>query len=272
MIELFYWFMFLIALVFSTISIMAGIGGAILFAPFFLLVLGLDPVTAITAGLVIELFGFGSGLTAFLRRKLVNFHVVHQLFGAVILGALLGIVVRTVVPDYFLTFLLTMFLFVISFLFLSKTKKAGPRHPLHIPHIHLHFFHELPHIHPTIKFLTFIGSMLVTSISTGLGEINEYNFNERLKLPFAVAAGTSIFLVTMAALVGTVPHLFLLSVEAPHVAKQLFSILLFTLPGVVIGAQFGVYFSKKVRFKFVEHTMGVVFFFIALALLYSMFF
>ena len=50
------WFMFPVAIGIATIAMMAGIGGAILFAPFFMLVLKLDPLIALGAGLVIEFF------------------------------------------------------------------------------------------------------------------------------------------------------------------------------------------------------------------------
>jgi hypothetical protein len=40
------WFMFPVAVGIATIAMLAGIGGAVMFAPFFMLVLRLDPLCA----------------------------------------------------------------------------------------------------------------------------------------------------------------------------------------------------------------------------------
>ena len=55
------WFMFPVAVGIATIAMLAGIGGAVMFAPFFMLVLRLDPLIALGAGLAIEVFGVSSG-------------------------------------------------------------------------------------------------------------------------------------------------------------------------------------------------------------------
>ena len=67
MIDASFWFMFPVAVVIATIAMLAGIGGAVMFAPFFMLVLKLDPLIALGAGLVIEVFGFSSGVIGYWR-------------------------------------------------------------------------------------------------------------------------------------------------------------------------------------------------------------
>ena len=69
------WFMFPISIVIATIAMSSGVGGAIFFAPILLLGLGLPPEVAIGVGLITEVFGFTSGLIAYLRRKLVDFRL-----------------------------------------------------------------------------------------------------------------------------------------------------------------------------------------------------
>ena len=72
------WFMFPVAVGIATIAMLAGIGGAIMFAPFFMLVLRLDPLIALGAGLAIEVFGFSSGVIGYLRKKVIDFNIVRQ--------------------------------------------------------------------------------------------------------------------------------------------------------------------------------------------------
>ena len=61
--------MFSVSVGIATIVISAVIGGAVLFAPFFMLVLRLDPLLALAAGLAIEVFGFSSGVIGYWRKK-----------------------------------------------------------------------------------------------------------------------------------------------------------------------------------------------------------
>jgi len=44
------WFMFPVGIVIATIAMTAGIGGAVMFAPFFMLVLKIDTLTALATG------------------------------------------------------------------------------------------------------------------------------------------------------------------------------------------------------------------------------
>ena len=62
-----YWYVFPVAIVFATIAMASGVGGATFFAPFFILVLRLPPEVAIGTGLITEVFGFASGLFAYVR-------------------------------------------------------------------------------------------------------------------------------------------------------------------------------------------------------------
>ncbi len=58
MIDTSLWFMFPVAVVIATIAMLAGIGGAVMFSPFFMLVLRLDPLIALGVGLAIEVLAF----------------------------------------------------------------------------------------------------------------------------------------------------------------------------------------------------------------------
>ena len=72
------WFMFPVAAGIATIAMLAGIGGAVMFALFFMLVLRLDPLIALGVGLAIEVFGFSSGVIGYLRKNVINFNIVKQ--------------------------------------------------------------------------------------------------------------------------------------------------------------------------------------------------
>src|SRR5512146_422361 len=74
------WWVFPIALPICVTVCTLGIEGAILFVPFFtilfpLLAFNLTPIQAISIGLITEVFGFASSLTAFWRAKLIDFNI-----------------------------------------------------------------------------------------------------------------------------------------------------------------------------------------------------
>ena len=98
MIDTSLWFMFPVAIGISTIAMLAGIGGAIMFAPFFMLVLRLDPLLALGAGLAIEVFGFSSGVIGYLRNKVIDFNIVKQLIILTIPATIVGVVLGRVFP------------------------------------------------------------------------------------------------------------------------------------------------------------------------------
>ena len=85
-----YWFMFPIAIVFATTAMASGVEGATFFTPTFILALGLPADIAIGTGLITEVFGFASGLTAYARRRLIDYRLGFSLLVVTIPMALLG--------------------------------------------------------------------------------------------------------------------------------------------------------------------------------------
>jgi uncharacterized membrane protein YfcA len=73
-----FWYMLPIGIVIATIAMASGVGGATFFSPLFILGLGLSPELAIGAGLIVEVFGFGSGVYAYVKRQLIVFALVSS--------------------------------------------------------------------------------------------------------------------------------------------------------------------------------------------------
>ncbi len=108
-------------------------------------------------------------------------------------------------------------------------------------------------------------------ISSGLGEINEHNFVNRMKLSIPAASGTSVFLVAISAIVGIITHGFFLFTEGAAVFSEVGGIVLFSVPGVVLGAQLGVFFSGRVNEKIMRKFIMVLFGLIGIMMIYTVF-
>ncbi|MFC1875223.1 sulfite exporter TauE/SafE family protein [Chloroflexota bacterium] len=258
-----FWFMLPVAIAIATIAMMAGIGGAILFAPFFMLVLKLDPVVALGAGLVIEFFGFSSGVIGYLRKREIDFSLVKSLVIFTVPATIAGVFLGRLVPAFSLQIMIIALLVYLAYQFIFTGKECVPKDP-RCTGTSGKSDRWLPNWKTRTSSL--LGGLLVGMISTGLGEINELNFLKRMKLPVATASGTSVFLVAMSAIAGSIVHgYFLLSEGNLAVLTDVVSVLVFTVPGVIIGAQIGVLLANGIN----AHLMGklVGFLFLVLAVL-----
>jgi uncharacterized membrane protein YfcA len=257
MIELELWFMFPVAVVIASIAMMAGIGGAVLFSPFFILVLRLDPLLALASGLAIEIFGFTSGVVGYWRRKSIRFDIVRQLIILTLPATIVGVMVGRLVPVIALKIILGLLILFLAYQFLFRGRECVPKDP-RCTGVSASVT-NLP-LTPFIRSSSLFGGLLVGMISAGLGETNELNFLQRLKLPVPLASGTSVFLVAASAIVGVATHAFFLVTQEDVTAlTDALSIVVFAIPGVVIGAQIGVYLSSRVNPKLMGRFVGVLF-------------
>jgi uncharacterized membrane protein YfcA len=97
-----YWFMFPIAIAIATIAMASGVEGATFFTPLFILLLKLPTEVAISTGLITEVFGFSSGLFAYIRKGLIDFKLVIFTAPGVLIGAQLGSIVATRLSQHLL--------------------------------------------------------------------------------------------------------------------------------------------------------------------------
>ena len=261
-----FWYVLPIAIIIASIAMIFGIGGAILFSPFFLIVLNLPPDMAIALGLLIEVFGFSSGLIAYARNKLINYHLGTRILPLTILAALLGASLGKYIPSIILEITLAGVLFLLAIAFLQKEKTiiytTLPLHPEEnyeqVKKKWFDFWQDFKKS-PTLFFASAIGGLLVGLVSTGLGEINEYNFVKRLKMKNNLAAGTSVFIIAITALTASIFNLSYFSAVNTKNLTTIVQIAIFAIPGVIIGAQLGVHFSKTIDQKKALKTLPFLF-------------
>ncbi len=249
--------MFPVGIAIATIAMMAGIGGAALFAPFFMLVLRLEPLIALGAGLVIEFFGFSSGVVGYWRKKEIDFSIVKQLIIFTVPATIAGVMLGRVFPAPVLQLMLASLLLYLAYQFLLEGKQCLPKDP-RCTGTSTTSVKGL--VTPITKGTSFLGGLLVGMISAGLGEINELNFLQKMKLPVASASATSVFLVAMSATVGSLIHTyFLVHQGETSIFTNVISILAFTVPGVTVGAQFGVVLANTVKTNLMGKFIGILF-------------
>lgn len=251
-VDLSFWWLLPVAVVIATVANGAGIGGATFFSPLFIIGLGLEPATAIGVALGTEVFGFASGVYAHHRAGAIDWKIVRILVSVSVPAAVAGSLLAGAAPETLLKLVLAIGLGVVATILIRHhdparedgriAAGAGVVEPAFSSRVLLTDdgavdFHVCdPKIGRTGAG---IGGLFVGLISTGLGEANSFTLVKRCRIPSRVAIAVSVATVAITALAASATHAiaFATNPDADH--AQIGSMLMFTIPGVVVGGQIG---------------------------------
>lgn len=272
-----YWYMFPISVVIATIAMASGVGGATFFSPLFILALGFPPDVAIGIGLITEVFGFASGLYAYARKRLIDYKLGVNLLIATVPAALLGTLLGGYVAPDILKTILGMGLFAIAISFL--------RSPDHEDIVQMDAAIEDKYgganaetclvtsdgeeIRYTVcnrtqgRLISGIGGLFVGLISTGLGEMNGYFLLQRCRVPSKVSVATSVFVVAVTVLFASAAHFVQFAQAGGEVLALVVSVVIFTVPGVILGGQLGSWVASRISQRTMETAVGLLFILVA---------
>lgn len=272
-----YWFMFPVAVLIATIAMASGVGGATFFSPMFILALGLPPEVAIGTGLITEVFGFASGLYAYARKRLIDYRLGLALLIVTIPAALLGTwAAGWVAPDILkVTLGVGLFAVALSFLRAPEHKDVAQMDALILQEYGGDKAEtslvtaDGEEIRYTVcnrtegRLIAGIGGLFVGLISTGLGELNGYFLLQRCRVPSKVSVATSVFVVALTVLFASAGHFVRFLSLGGSEPNTVLSIVVFTVPGVILGAQLGSRVASHIPQKTLERGLGVLFVLVA---------
>ncbi len=107
-----------------------------------------------------------------------------------------------------------------------------------------------------------LGGLFVGLISTGLGELNSYALIKRCRIPTRVTVATSVVVVAITALAASVTHLVDLASSSGDELTDVANLVIFMIPGVVIGGQLGPHIVRRIDPVWLIHTLGWLFVFV----------
>jgi uncharacterized membrane protein YfcA len=116
--------------------------------------------------------------------------------------------------------------------------------------------------------ITAVGAAMEGLVSVGLGELEMPNLVKRCKIPVAVSAATSVFVIAVAVLSGSVTAILTL-VQKGGVNAVPWNLVVYTIPGAVIGGQLGSRFQGRISSERAERLISGLFMVIGLAFLYT---
>lgn len=278
-----FWYLFPISILIATIAMSSGVGGAVFFSPLFMLVLQLEPKEAIGAALLTELFGFASGLFAYYRSQLIDFTLAKNLLIFSLPMAVLGSLYADLIPGIVLKAVFAAGLLFIGYqLFASWRKEEREKQEMankkefeqlyerKITDNHGNTYQYTVCNKNMGRLFAAIGGAFVGMISVGLAELQEYHLVARCRVPTPVAVATSIFVVVITVLVASAGHIFEFSRSGGSEISLILSVVVFTIPGVVIGGQLGPKLQKVVPEDKMKMAISLLFVGIGLLMFYTL--
>lgn len=267
-----FWYLLPIAILIATISMSSGIGGAVFFSPLFIIALGLDPKIAIGAALATELFGFSSGLYAYMKAKLIDFKLAKNLLIFSVPLAIVGTLYADLVPNIILKAIFAVGLLFIGIqLFSSWSKEERAKYEKSYRHEFIKIYESKLTDNTgkvfqytvcnknTGRFFAGLGGLFVGMISVGLAELQEYHLVSRCKVPTPVAVATSVFVVVITVLIASIGHFYEFATEGGDSLQLVLNVIIFTIPGVIIGGQLGPLLQKKVNEDIMKIAISIAF-------------
>ena len=278
------WFLFPISILVATTAMSTGIGGAVFFSPIFILWLKLEPTVAIGTALVTELFGFSSGLFAYMKAKLIDFKLGKEILMLSVPGAFIGVHLSAKFPASILKAIFAVgIIFIGVQIFtswreeqkekLNKEIAEGSNKGTHGSSLTdargKKYFYTVCNKSMGAVFAA-VGSTFLGMISVGLAELMEYHLVAKCRVPSPVAVGTSIFVVVVTVLVASVGHIVGFVNGGKETIMEALNVAMFTVPGVLVGGQIGPRIQAKVNPDKMKVAISFIFLIVGFMMLYTL--
>lgn len=282
-----YWFMFPISIGVATVAMLSGIGGAALFTPIFLIIFPLlgpeyplaSSVAAIGSALFIQAFGFSSGFVGYYRRGLIDFRAaVPFILVAVPLG-IIGALSAHEVDQFWLKAAYAALMMVLFIVLLRRAApietiaRSGangldddPGRPMRsiVARDGTVYRYRAPRQGKGVVE-TGIGALMTGIASVGIGEVIMPQLVRRNRVPIEIAAATSVLIAIVTVACASIAHIWLLIAGGGFAAVP-WSLIFWTVPGVIIGGQIGPRLQGKVAQRMMEKAIAILFGIIGVAM------
>ena len=276
--------MFPVSILVATIAMASGIGGAIFFSPIFMLVLKLDPAVAVGTALITELFGFSSGVYAYRKARLIDYRLGKSLLAFSVPTAIVGAFMTQFIPAVALKAIFaTGIIFIGSQIFMSWRKEEKEKNAGITDHVGAEDYDteivdssgKVYHYKICNKnqgrMFAGVGGFFVGMISVGLGELTEFHLLSRCRLPAPVTVATAVFITVITVLIASLGHFYEFAFKSPpEVLTQVKSIVIFTIPGVLIGGQIGPRVQKILPEDYTKVGLSILFVFVGALMIFTL--
>jgi uncharacterized membrane protein YfcA len=289
-----YWFMFPACILIASVAMLTGISGTAMLTPFLILVFPILSVPTLTPGqavgmaLFTEFFGFASGVVGYQRAHLIDYKTGWKLVTvAVPTMIIFSLLSQLVSSDVLRVAYGVMMLGLSAYLFLTATESVRnrklevlPKAAELIPRKREAALERIITSQDGKEYrykvcdqrhgylITCAGAAMEGLVSVGLGELEMPNLVKRCKIPVAVSAATSVFVIAIAVLSGSITSVAVL-IQKGGLGAVPWNLVLYTIPGAVLGGQIGSRFQGRISSEHSERLIAVLFVVVGVAFLYT---
>ena len=287
-----YWFMLPVCILIASVAMLTGISGTAMLTPFLILVFPiihvpvLTPSEAIGMALFTEFFGFSSGMIGYRRERLIDYKTAKALIAV----SLPTIIVFSLAASLVSSLLLkgvygTMMISLAVYLWWTSPANVRNRELKRLPAAVGNIRRRLEAREERViqskrrgefrykvcdqhlgYLVSGVGSAMEGLVSVGLGELMMPNLVKRCKIPVAVSAATSVFIIAVTVLVGSATSISTL-VQKGGLDAVPWGLVLYTVPGAVVGGQLGAKYQGRISSEDMERFIAILFVVIGLAFL-----
>jgi uncharacterized protein len=217
-----YWLAFPAGICIATMVTIVGFGGGILWMPFLLMVLKIDPASALLTSLVIQGAGTASGSFAFARNKMVDVRLALLLLAVGLPGLALGAYVGHLLSFSNIGLFIGLISLATAILFVSSNHTYGDEG------------NERVEVTKALKHSWIAGIMAVICgmLTINIGEWLVPVMQKKMHLRMSNSVATCVMITCGMSILGAAAHSLL-------AAKPSFTAILWGVPGVLIGGQIG---------------------------------
>jgi uncharacterized membrane protein YfcA len=236
----------------ASLASAVGIGGGILWMPFFIIFLKLEPETAVVTSLLVQTAGMGSGSAAFIRKKKADLSLAGFFLLLTLPGLVLGALLTRLLSSANLELALGILTLTTAFLFVSANQKYTDTGLDRVP------------VKAARQYGWLVSLMATASgmLSVSIGEWLVPLIRNRLNLRMRIAVATSIVTIFGTCVAGSALHLIL-------GGEVDLMVLLWAVPGVIIGGQIGPWFTGKINERILKEVFIFLLTLIGIHLIYN---
>jgi uncharacterized membrane protein YfcA len=222
-------YLFPVAILVATFANSSGFSGGVLFQPFFYFFFSIPLKSSIANGIATETLGMSSGALGYLRKGMVSKDLYLKLILWVLAGVLVGLFLFRAIPIFYLKKLVGVSVLLAALVqaYMVITKKRGALQEGRWPEL------------KRFLFIPFLGGAFSATTGTGNAELNQPYLEMKGNLQTQRSNALAIALEATGNVTITLFNLISDNLD--------WSILMYTLPGVLIGSQLGVWLSSRLN-------------------------
>ena len=241
-----------VGVIIASLASAVGIGGGILWMPFFLIFLKLPPETAVVTSLLVQTAGMGSGSAAFIKKKTADLPLAGFFLLLALPGLGLGALLTRLLSSANLELALGILTLTTAFLFVSANQKYADTGQDRVPMKRAHRYGWV------VSIMAVASGMLSVSIGEWLVPL----MRSHLTLRMRAAVATSIVTIFGTCIAGSLFHVILgSSVDLITLA--------WAVPGVIIGGQVGPRITEKINERMLKEVFIFLLTLIGIHLIYN---